>query len=98
VFEINGKIGDNTYILGFKRTGDGMNDYIVSGDTLAIEMLFAEAKKDHGKLGLPPEDWSFEEGYLNSEISACSLACAHVFDTVNNIKNDWEDIPESAII
>jgi len=97
VFEVSGKIGNNTYKLGFKRTGDGADDYIVYGDSFAIEKFFIEAKKDHGKLGLPPEDWSFKEGYLNSESPACALACAHIFDTVMNCKDDWEDIPENAI-
>jgi hypothetical protein len=97
VFEISGEIDGKTYRLGFRRTGDGSDDFIVSGDDAAIEKFLSEAKKDHGKLGLPPEDWSFKEGYLNSEYSAAALAEISVFDVVVKSTDDWDAIPEGAI-
>ncbi|MDR1301108.1 MAG: hypothetical protein LBK43_01380 [Treponema sp.] len=97
MIEIHGKIGGNTYKLGFRRTGDGADDYIVSGDDVAIEKFLSEAKKDHGVLGLPPADWSFKEGYLNSEYPAAALAEVAVFDTITKSIDDWEDIPEGAV-
>jgi hypothetical protein len=90
MFQITGKIGGNTYKLGFRRTGEGADDFIVSGDDVAVEKLFAESRIDHGSLGLPPGIWRFSDGYLNEETAAYSLACNHVFDEVLEETNDWE--------
>jgi hypothetical protein len=97
VVEIHGKIGGNICKLGFRRTGEGADDFIISGDDAAIEKFLSESKKDHGVLGLPPENWSFKEGYLNSEYSAAALAEVAVFDTITKSIDDWKAIPEDAI-
>jgi hypothetical protein len=96
VFEIHGKIGGKIYKLGFRRTGDGADDFIISGDDAAIEKFLSESKKDHGVLGLPPDDCSFKMGYLICEAAAADLAGVAVFDTITKSIDDW-DIPEGAI-
>jgi hypothetical protein len=97
VFEIRGKIGGNTYRLGFRRTGDGKDDFIVSGDDAAIEKFLSEAKKDHGRLGPVTADYSFKDGYLSNDYPAAALAKTYVFDEVIKSTNDWKPIPEGAI-
>jgi hypothetical protein len=101
VFEIHGKIGGKIYKLGFRiiineDDDDGEDDFIISGDDAAIEKFLSEAKKDHGVLGLPPDDCSFKMGYLICEPAAYDLAGVAVFDTITKSIDDW-DIPEGAI-
>jgi hypothetical protein len=97
VFEIQGKIGDKAYKLGFRRTGDNKDDYIVSGDAIPIEKFLKEVKVDHGKLGPIPADFSLEEGYSSDDLPAYALACQFVFDEVTKEKNDWEPLDPNAI-
>jgi hypothetical protein len=99
MFQIVGKIDGKSYKLKYHRPdGDGADeDYIVSGDDVAVEKLFSESKIDHGLLGLPPEIWSFKEGYLNSGIAAYALAWQFVFDEVLSSANDWEPDDPNAV-
>jgi hypothetical protein len=96
MFEITGKIAGEVYKLKYRRTNDD-EDYIVSGDDVAVEKLFAENKIDHGMLGPVPANYSFRDGYLNGELAACTLAHEYVFDEVLEETSDWEPDNPNAI-
>lgn len=97
MFEIRGKIDGTVYKLKYYRSYEDDvpdDDYIISGDDVAVEKLFAESKIDHGRLGLIPGACWFSEGYLKHETAAYDLAYSYVFDEVVDAKNDWKFDPD----
>ncbi|GHU26986.1 hypothetical protein FACS1894172_20890 [Spirochaetia bacterium] len=96
MFQITGKIDGQVYKLKYRQNDDN-EDYIVSGDDVAVEKLFAESKIDHGMLGPIPADHSFKEGYLTGELATEWLATLYVFDEVIEETNDWEPFDADVI-
>ena len=61
----------------------------LSGDPEAIQKAQEENLKDHGNLGLMPEE--ITSNYLDNELAAYNLIKNYVFDEITRSNKDWEN-------
>ena len=60
----------------------------LSGDPEAIQKAQEENIKDHGNLGLLPEE--VLSNYLDNELAAYNLIKNYVFDEITRSNKDWK--------
>lgn len=60
----------------------------LSGDPEAIQKKQEDNQKDHGNLGLMPEEMT--SNYLDNELAAYNLIKNYVFDEITRSNKDWE--------
>ncbi len=82
MFYLIGNINNTEYSLSYT------NDQF-SGDPEVLQKAQEENLKDHGNLGLMPEE--ITSNYLNNELAAYNLIKNYVFDEITRSNKDWEN-------
>ena len=80
MFYIIGKLNNKEFSLMYKKGQ-------LSGDAEALEKAQEENKKDHGNLGLMPEE--ITSNYLDNEFASYNLIKNYVFDEITRSNKDW---------
>lgn len=82
MFYLIGNINNTEYSLSYTNSK-------LSGDPEAVQKAQEENLKDHGNLGLMPEE--ITSNYLDNELAAYNLIKNYVFDEITRSNKDWEN-------
>lgn len=82
MFYLIGTINNTEYSLSYTKGQ-------LSGDPEALQKAQEENLKDHGNLGLMPEE--ITSNYLDNELAAYNLIKNYVFDEITRSNKDWEN-------
>jgi hypothetical protein len=96
MFEVKGTIGTEDCVIKFEKRQKTANEvglqhgeYLYTGTSFALNRLLEESMIDRGPLGRVPTQFKFQDDYLDHQLSAHSLVCNYVMDTITDDKNDF---------